>query len=175
MSCFNTSYVSVQAIKTKLSIEVLFVSIHPMCRFKKPTTLASTSFTPVSIHPMCRFKHKKLSVTFSVKYVSIHPMCRFKNSYRNIFTLFSKVSIHPMCRFKCCYYSEPECPPVFQYILCVGSSFKMLYSSSVSLTFQYILCVGSSYIKNITLIATRVSIHPMCRFKPKKSTTNNNI
>ena len=33
----------------------------------------------VSIHPMCRFKKNKKSKSSSAKKVSIHPMCRFKD------------------------------------------------------------------------------------------------
>ena len=55
----------------------------------------------------------------------------------------------------------------FQYILCVGSSTGKIKILQETYKFQYILCVGSSWQnRQKAPKEKRVSIHPMCRFKP---------
>ena len=97
---FNTSYVSVQVTEVVLESYLLWVSIHPMCRFKVRNENDAEFFNWVSIHPMCRFKVKSLLFAIVLTVVSIHPMCRFKLClhFCNLFCFL--VSIHPMCRFK---------------------------------------------------------------------------
>ena len=92
---------------------------------------------------MCRFKGSLSTFFFNGVHVSIHPMCRFK-----------LVPIFIFCKrrnFNTSYVSVQEkqttdrfCIVGFQYILCVGSSYKRQ-------TKRYWLSI--------------VSIHPMCRFK----------
>ena len=76
--CFNTSYVSVQVARATISSLLLPVSIHPMCRFKPPTSPVGVPPESVSIHPMCRFKKRPNDSHQRDNRVSVHPMCRFK-------------------------------------------------------------------------------------------------
>ena len=135
---------------------------------------------------MCRFKKivgKKAysDYCFNTSYVSVQEIVY--------------ISIKPVQKcFNTSYVSVQALPntlflsfTMFQYILCVGSSKIRLYDSRAMLKFQYILCVGSSLMKMsvsmrdycfntsyvsvqvkkgyFTILASKVSIHPMCRFK----------
>ena len=70
-----------------------------------------------------------------------------------------------MCRFKQPYKEIASYNYMFQYILCVGSSNRMLEKNAKPIMFQYILCVGSSLNLDKDVDYVSVSIHPMCRFK----------
>ena len=70
-------------------------------------------------------------------------MCRFKAWLRSMCLRGLNVSIHPMCRFKDVKLRGVGLVLMFQYILCVGSSFKEAGQFIHPETFQYILCVGS--------------------------------
>ena len=51
---------------------------------------------------------------------------------------------------------------MFQYILCVGSSFARKFQTSPNLKFQYILCVGSSIIKGEIMIKQKLFQYILC-------------
>ncbi len=77
--------------------------------------------------------------------ISIHRMCRFKFSRVARPVKCKLISIHRMCRFKLDSMSFRIVLPLFQYIVCVGSSVVLYVKVAVSKAFQYIVCVGSSY------------------------------
>ena len=166
LRCFNTSYVSVQDGFEITLKRWYFVSIHPMCRFKKLTICENftgvvcfnTSYVSVQVFSINLIKscvefqyilcvgsrrsgekNKKSKPCFNTSYVSVQVLLKLC-----LFYIFL-VSIHPMCRFKALFIKNS----------CMYQSFNTSYVSVQGnkiptfdsyVEFQYILCVGSSFL-----------------------------
>ncbi len=115
---------------------------------------------------MCRFKlsnnrdNHTSYYSFNTSYVSVQAVTKLSTK------VLVFVSIHHMCRFKPCVNAHPVTGSCFntsyvsvqvviatlsalnitkfQYIICVGSSFKSAIDKADLTEFQYIICVGSS-------------------------------
>ncbi len=165
MCNFNTSYVSVQVKKLKIQKSTLVFQYIVCVGSSFCNKFISYLLHCISIHRMCRFKVKKTKISNSKLDISIHRMCRFKDTNSASACLIT----------------------LFQYIVCVGSSWTYFGNGSNQVLFQYIVCVGSRLFKKIfqqlhihfntsyvsvqvstcssNLLFTCISIHRMCRFK----------
>ncbi len=78
------------------------------------------------------------------------------------FNKFSAISIHRMCRFKFVFSPITTTVPLFQYIVCVGSSDLFSRFAIAVKTFQYIVCVGSSDLFSRFAIAVKTFQYIVC-------------
>ena len=124
---FNTSYVSV---------------LHPPPEF---------SCTPIqiSIHRMFRFYCYVHESRPMAGWISIHRMFRFYQGSILKKTSWNSISIHRMFRFYVEYLITQSLRPVFQYIVCFGSTLDKNGKSVYKYLFQYIVCFGST-LKNFS-------------------------
>ena len=119
--CFNTSYVSVQALsatglkKSVSSFNTSYVSVQgvePNIRGSISSASFNTSYVSV----------QALAITLGLKSVAFqYILCVGSSNSRGNYYCRTYVSIHPMCRFKEVGKSLEVGEWLFQYILCVGS------------------------------------------------------
>ena len=57
---FNTSYVTVQLLRSARGIQIIHISIHPMLRFNLFPHSPLHSLFRISIHPMLRFNVERI-------------------------------------------------------------------------------------------------------------------
>ena len=128
----------------------IYVSIHPMCRFKpygSSHPLQNWRFQYILCvgSRLCQILLLKVQKSFNTSYVSVQDSneLAIKEMLESFNT--SYVSVQETG------YIDPNNVLMFQYILCVGSSVLERECRVTEYGFQYILCVGSSY--HLTLIA----------------------
>ena len=136
-----------------------------MCRFKLVYLIFHIS--------LCCFNTSYVSVQVLISYKAFNLLACFNTSYVSVQVITSVFLMIVHSSFNTSYVSVQGLPIgiplepsiLFQYILCVGSSYIVIMQSKTKNRFntsyvsvQVIVCL-SAFRK------ARVSIHPMCRFK----------